>query len=420
MVTAAFEDERRRRAKALRDDLMAGAGMISGGVAAFGAGQDKAAKTKADLANVAADNARADAAEARASATAKAAAEDRTADNAERAAARAVLVKKGEAADAAVLRKKQAEDRKQARETLLERARGGASFESVRGAASEDEALGEWDDSNVQSLYDEVEREKAERAATADKAKKKDLVDDSVIDRNTAAAEKSRRVPTGGGTPAPGSIADLKARKLKADTEKAEAEAVKAAAGTGGDIGMNAPEKASIIKAQERRRVLGEVKRLNKTIRALKQQYPNIESYVGPFDKIGGWLASKFGLSTEDAENVKSTIRRAFDEYKNLITGAAASDKEMASLEDTVPNMGDSWAQILGKLKAGDAIADEKAKGISVVLDTGDTRFYDPDYKAPAKAATPKKAAAPVPAAENAEVESASEADLEALAAQKD
>ena len=197
MVTAAFEEERRRRAQALRDDLMAGAGMISGGVAAFGAGQDKAAKTKADLANVAADNARADAAEARAAATAKAAAEDRAADNAERAAARAVLVKKGEAADAAVLRKKQVEAAKAARDTLLERARGGASFESVRDVASEDEALGEWDDSNVQSLYDEVEREKAERAAKEADAKQKTRKTESEITRNEAAAAKALRAPAG-------------------------------------------------------------------------------------------------------------------------------------------------------------------------------------------------------------------------------
>jgi hypothetical protein len=405
MVTAAFEEERRRRAKALRDDLMAGASMISGGVAAFGAGQDKKKATDAAQANVDADNARADKAETRASDTAKAAAEDRATAAADRTAAANVLRKKGEAAEAAVLRKKQIDDAKAARDMLMERARGGASFESVRGAASQDAALGEWDDSNVQSLYDEVAREKAERAAAENKAKKKDAVDDSVIDRNTAAADKSRRGPVGPKAKTPEQIADeeLRRRKLKADTEKAEAEAAQKAKGTGGDIGLNAPEKASINKAQERRRVLGEVKRINKTIRSLKDQYPDIESYVGPLDKMGGWLASKLGLSSQKAEEIKSTIRRAFDEYKNLITGAAASDKEMASLEDTVPNMGDSWAQILGKLDAGNAIADEKARGITAVLDTGDTRFYDPDYRAPAT----KKKAAPVPDDVAAEAEEA-------------
>ena len=391
MVTAAFEDERRRRAKALRDDLMAGAGMISGGVAAFGAGQDKKKATDAAQANVDADNARADAAETRASDMAKAAAEERKLAAADRTAAAEVLRKKGEAAEAAVLRKKKIDDAKAARDTLLERARGGASFESVRNAASEDEALGEWDDSNVQSLYDEVAREKAERAAKEADAKQKTRKTESEISRNEAAATKALRAPAG---PKP---VDPQKKRILDLTEKKLIQ----------DIEGTRPQPPSDVQRRQKDKVTA----LEGDVNALDEKVKKVMSGLDPgvaTGRIRGIYSDLFGDAAWS--EFEASAAAVNSQVFGLLRSDAPSESETKMIGRLQIKPTDNPTSLASKIATIRALIAARSANPNAPLD-------QLGVKVPGgTAAAAPKALTPVPAAENAEAEAATDEELEALA----
>jgi len=370
---APYEEIRRARAKALRDDLMSGADRISGGVAAFGTNQKAEEKLARDLEDRkikqerdAAEEARAAAAEERARAAEKRAA----ARAAEEAANNTILRKKREAdikredeAQARVLREKKIDD-------VVERTRAamgkGISPDELAAAAGEVGLTPEELDQRV--LESEEKRRVLRRKSTLDEQKTQ-----SEITKNEALAKKAARVP------APKPVDPAKVRRAALEEKLLNAHIKKLGQDSAGED-LNAPTTQTVNKAQEQRRVLGAVKRLNQTIRDLERQFPNINDYVGTVDSLLGKGASFFGLSSQEAEQVKSTIQQAFNEYKVAVTGAASSDKEMTSLLDTVPNMSDEWSTILGKAQASDNIASGKLRDIDAVLAAKDTRAYDPDF----------------------------------------
>jgi hypothetical protein len=363
---------------------LAGAGLIAGGVAAFGAGQDMAAAVKAAQANVEADNARADKAETRASDMAKAAAEERKLAAVDRIEAAEVLRKKGEAAEAAVLRKKKIDDAKAARDTLLERARGGASFESVRGAASEDEALGEWDDSNVQSLYDEVAREKAERAAKEADAKQKTRKTESEISRNEAAATKARRGP------APPKPIDPQRQRILDLTEEEKRLSIEQMKG-------GKPLEATVVKD------IAEADATMAAVKDLERRNPDIGT--GFFRSVQNTLAQVVGIDDPATTKFRADTANLTNEIISRLSGANVPPPEMERIAQGIPQFGDDDVAFKQKLKATwDRV--ERARTAAIAAAKAGGRNVAGFEKAPAA----------VPAAENAEAEAATDEELEALA----
>lgn len=373
VFSAANEQARRLRAKMLRDELMGGAATISKGVEGFGEDQKEAAqlgrtledrklKQERDAATdtrLSAAEERAKAQEARETQQAKDIAEDRKVLRARQEAER----QSKEDDRQQVLRKRRVDD-------VVERTRAamgkGISPDELAAAAAEVGLTPEDLDQRV--LEAEDSRRILRRKSSLDEQKT-----ESEITKNEALAKKAARVP------GPKPVDPAKARRAALEEKLLDARINKLEQDSAGE-NLNAPTTQTINKAQEQRRVLGAVKRLNQTIRDLERQYPDINDYVGTVDSLLGKGASFFGLSSQEAEQVKSTIQQAFNEYKVAITGAAASDKEMASLLDTVPNMSDEWSTILGKAQAGDNIASGKLRDIDAVLAAKDTRAYDPDF----------------------------------------
>lgn len=165
--------------------------------------------------------------------------------------------------------------------------------------------------------------------------------------------------------------AQADAAEIKATSEKKKADAALSLESIPPGFRIDDTTKRALQKA---RTDAVQTKAASQQIRALMKKYPDLESYVGPVDGAAGFIANKLGLSSKQGAEIASTIDRAFTAFKVAATGASAGIKEMADLENQVPNRGDSLAQIMGKLDAGDAIVAQGLTQIDAVLASGDVR----------------------------------------------
>jgi hypothetical protein len=101
---------------------------------------------------------------------------------------------------------------------------------------------------------------------------------------------------------------------------------------------------------------------------------PEFKDFTGRLDQLEAWAASKLGAQSELAAELSSALGQYFDTYKVVVTGAAASDKEMAMLQARLPGLGDSFEMARGKLTAGARYADEQAAFFEDVLQSNDVR----------------------------------------------
>jgi hypothetical protein len=174
-----------------------------------------------------------------------------------------------------------------------------------------------------------------------------------------------------GGPSAKGLIEAERLRALKLENEKREREASQPPPTIPEGFQPTTPMVTAL--QQDRQKAL-QAKAAADAIRALMKKYPDLESYVGPLDSVGGWLAKKTGLQSTEAANIRSTLGRLFDQYRVAVTGAGAGVKEMAALEENVPNATDTLDAIMGKLQTSDEILNYSLPMIDSILETGDLR----------------------------------------------
>lgn len=89
---------------------------------------------------------------------------------------------------------------------------------------------------------------------------------------------------------------------------------------------------------------------------------PRFKDYTGPIDGLGTYLTSRLKMSDEDAAEIVATLGMYFDSYRVAVTGAAASDAEMAMLATRTPDMRDSFSTVRGKMKAARALASARQR----------------------------------------------------------
>lgn len=208
---------------------------------------------------------------------------------------------------------------------------------------------------NWQEIVDE--RRRQDEADRADKLARQKT--ESEIAENEAQATKAARA-SAGVDPA---VADARKRKILADANAAEARAK--ASGT--PDGMTKTTRSGVEKS------LVEIGKVKAEAGALRKALsdPRVSSYTGPLSGLQNHLTSKVGLQEAEAARISSLIGQFFDAYKVAVTGAAATDAEMATLMTRMPNVDDNIPNMLAKLDAGDTLADARAQFFGGILRSG-------------------------------------------------
>lgn len=155
------------------------------------------------------------------------------------------------------------------------------------------------------------------------------------------------------------------ASKVNADTKSSKT------AGTSGDAFVLT--KPTISKIQQQRLKTSDVRDQAATVRRALMD-PSLAQYTGPLTGVENYLTSKVGLQPQKAAQIASTLGQYFDAYKVSVTGAAATDKEMATLLQRQPNVNDTLQQAIGKLDAGDTLSGSRLAFYDSLLSSGDIR----------------------------------------------
>lgn len=178
-----------------------------------------------------------------------------------------------------------------------------------------------------------------------------------------AQIDARNRKGLGGASPASKEIADLKRRKLAAETKSAEAKA-------GGGGGGLTPTMRTKVQAEAVEAQMGLAQ--SASIRRVISSTPGIEKMVGPIDGNIEKLAGRAGVADQATMKALTTLRTHALMVRKALTGTAGSAQELAQIAEIVPNPGaDSVEQIMGKLAAADEYLATKLRVAQSIDTTG-------------------------------------------------
>jgi hypothetical protein len=248
------------------------------------------------------------------------------------------------AREESVLRRKSSEDTLR---TRLETGTPGAT------PVIDDPALEELDDDAVRTIEAQV------AAAKAAEAEKKRAAD-AKIKADEALAAQRLRVPTGGRGAKP--VNPDVARKLKAEADKAEADAKKAARDAAGDGKPVKPmltpaEVEGVVELQGARDMIGRLEKMKKSGGA-----KGAAINTGPLEALGSWFASKVGVESPEKTEFKALAGEQIAGYIKNISGATVSEPERKSLLENIPSASDDDEEFLAKLKTVKDTLDAKLR----------------------------------------------------------
>lgn len=235
-----------------------------------------------------------------------------------------------------------------------------------------------------EQLLAEADMLNREEMLAADESKAKTAANDALTAQREAAAAKLLRAPVGGKGAKP--VNPDAARKLKAEADKAEADAKKAARDAALDGKPPKPmltpaEVTSVLEIQGARDMLGRLEKMktgNDGAGAID---------TGPFAALGSFIASKAGAGDPRMVEFKALAGEQIAGYIKSISGATVSEPERKNLLENVPGVGDDDEEFLAKLKQVKDTLDAKLRLQKKAFEaTGrDTKIFDVGALPPAK-----------------------------------
>ncbi len=224
---------------------------------------------------------------------------------------------------------------------------------------AEVEALGISNEEAMQ-MKDEV------RAKRGDEARGR-----AMEDAKLGILKRKASAPVGG---AGGGMADLKRQKLEADLSlsKARARAAETNAGAGG----KAPSTQEALAVAELDTLLGNINVIGEGKKSVD---------TGPVAGRVGVLKSTLGVGDPKVTAFRSEVGSQLGDYIKAMSGAAASDKERAFLEQNVPTVNDSDEEFDAKLDRVRAWGQRKRSTLLSALTAAkrDVSGFGPGAQAP-------------------------------------
>jgi len=211
-----------------------------------------------------------------------------------------------------------------------------------------------------EQLLAEADMLNREEMLAVDESKAKTAASDALTAQREAAASKLLRAPTGGKGAKP--VNPDAARKLKAEADKAEADAKKAARDAAGDGKPPKPmltpaEVEGVVELQGARDMLGRLEKMKKSGGA-----KGAAINTGPLEALGSWFASKVGVESPEKTEFKALAGEQIAGYIKNISGATVSESERKSLLENIPSASDDDEEFLAKLKTVKDTLDAKLR----------------------------------------------------------
>jgi hypothetical protein len=200
-----------------------------------------------------------------------------------------------------------------------------------------------------EQLLAEADMLNREELLAADESKAKTAANEALAGQRDAAAAKAARAPAGGKGAKP--LSPDAARKLKAEADKAEADARKAIRDAAGDGKPVKPllTPAEVVGVTDLQQGLDIMDRLTKLKTTGGKDGAPIDT--GPFAEFAGWFAKNLDMEDTKKTEFKALAGENVATYIKSISGATVSEPERKNLLENVPTPGDHDDRFMAKLK---------------------------------------------------------------------